>query len=90
MRRWNLRVQWTIAVLSAIGAIMSARWYGSYGTALGMAQFLVIFGLFGAGLSHAISILRAQLNALCDGDLVRDVCLPGRDELAALGMRDDH
>jgi methyl-accepting chemotaxis protein len=85
LRRWNLRVQWTIAALSAIGAVAAARWYGGYGSVLGLAQFLVIFGLFGAGLMHAISTLRAQLNALCDGDLVRDVSLPGRDELAALG-----
>jgi methyl-accepting chemotaxis protein len=85
LRRWSLRVQWTIAALSAIGAIAAARWYGSYGAVLGLAQFLVIFGLFGAGLIHAISTLRTQLNALCDGDLVREVSLPGRDELAALG-----
>ena len=85
LRRWNLRVQWTIAALSAICAIAAARWYGSYGAALGLAQFLVIFGLFGAGLIQATSTLRTQLNALCDGDLVRDVSLPGHDELAALG-----
>ena len=85
LRRWNLRVQWTIVALSAIGAVVATRWYGSYGAALGLAQFLVIFGLFGAGLTHAISTLRAQLNALCDGDLMQDVSLPGRDELAALG-----
>jgi hypothetical protein len=29
LRRWNLRVQWTIAVLSAIGAIM-ATWCATY------------------------------------------------------------
>lgn len=85
LRRWNLRVQWTIAALSAIGAVAAARWYGGYGAVLGLAQFLVIFGLFGTGLIHAISTLRVQLNALCDGDLVQDVSLPGRDELAALG-----
>ncbi|TDN70639.1 hypothetical protein [Paraburkholderia sp. BL10I2N1] len=85
LRRWNLRVQWTIAALSAIVAVAAARWYGSYGAALGLAQFLVIFALFGAGLLHAISILRTQSNALCDGDLSRDVSLAGRDELAALG-----
>jgi methyl-accepting chemotaxis protein len=85
LHRWNLRVQWTIAALSAIGAVVAARWYGSDGAALGLAPFLIIFGLFGAGLIHAISTLRAQLDALCDGDLVRDVSLPGRDELAALG-----
>ncbi|WP_175053146.1 methyl-accepting chemotaxis protein [Paraburkholderia sediminicola] len=78
-------MQWTIAALSAIGAVAATRWYGSYGAVLGLVQFLVIFGLFGAGLIHAISTLRAQLNALCDGDLVQDVSLPGRDELAALG-----
>lgn len=84
LRRWNLRVQWTIAALSAIGAIAAALWFGIYGAALGLTQFLVIFGLFGAGLMRATSTLRAQLNALCDGDLVRDVSLPGRDELTAL------
>ncbi|WP_408532771.1 methyl-accepting chemotaxis protein [Paraburkholderia fungorum] len=85
LRRWNLRVQWTIAALSAIGAVAAARWYGSYGAVLGLALFLVIFGLFGAGLIQAISTLQAQSKALCDGDLVGDVSLPGRDELAALG-----
>ena len=85
LRRWNLRVQWTIVSLSAIGAVVAARWYGYYGAALGLAQFLLIFGWFGTGLFRAISTLRAQLDALCEGDLVRDVSLPGRDELAALG-----
>ncbi|MFL9907074.1 methyl-accepting chemotaxis protein [Paraburkholderia sp. RL17-337-BIB-A] len=78
-------MQWTIAALSAIGAVAAARWYGSYGAVLGLAQFLVIFALFGAGLIQAISTLQAQSKALCDGDLVGDVSLPGRDELAALG-----
>jgi methyl-accepting chemotaxis protein len=85
LRRWSLRVQWTIVALSAIGTIAAARWYGYYGAAFGLVQFLVIFGWFGVGLFRAISTLRAQLDALCEGDLVRDVSLPGRDELAALG-----
>jgi methyl-accepting chemotaxis protein len=85
LRRWSLRVQWTIVALSAIGAVAAARWYGYYGAAFGLVQFLVIFGWFGVGLFRAISTLRAQLDALCEGDLVRDVSLLGRDELAALG-----
>ncbi|OLL32688.1 hypothetical protein BTH42_05535 [Burkholderia sp. SRS-W-2-2016] len=80
-------MQWAIAVLSALVAIAAARWGGNYGAAFGVAQFLVIFGVIGDGLIDALATLRTQLQALCDGDLVRDVPLAGRDELAALGAQ---
>ncbi len=87
LRRWRLAVQQAIIMLSAIGAVAATRWYGDLGAVLGLAQLLLLLWLFGNGLTQAIKVLRSQFDALCQGDLVRDVTLAGRDELAALSQQ---
>jgi methyl-accepting chemotaxis protein len=87
LRRWSLRVQWSLILLSGSAAIAAARYYGDLGAAIGLAQFLLLSAWFGAGLQDAVGTLRRQLDALCLGDLVRDAGLPGRDELAAISRQ---
>ena len=85
LRRLSLR--WQLFVLAGCGilAVAAARWAGDTGALGGALLFLAVAWVFAQGLLEAIASLRAQLVAMCEGNLSQEpAVVAGGDELSGL------
>ena len=84
LRRLPVAVQIALVGVSALLALVAARWGDTALALAGAAQFGWLLLSFGVGIRGALVVLLGHLKAVSNGDLTQDIPLAGRDELAAV------